>query len=215
MFRFFGGVTLAAAAVTLAWAAQSQSQPPSAVAERAALVPHTTAGEMPVNANWFDLIFESARRPSEFELERPRRRDDRPEGGTYRILCVRLCDGFYFPISYSTQRGRFAADAKQCEQSCPAGSRLFVHRNPGQDVDDMVDLGGRPYRSLPSAFLHRAQYIADCACRGNPWDEASVARHRAYAEAPKQPVVGKAVARVPSTGTKRGPRGEESWARRE
>jgi hypothetical protein len=140
MFRFFAGVTLAAAAVTLAWAAQSQSQPPSAVAERAALVPHTTAGEMPVNANWFDLIFESARRHSESESERPRRRDDRPEGGTYRTLCVRLCDGFYFPISYSTRRGRFAGDAKQCEQSCPAGSRLFVHRNPGQD-------GKRPVRA--------------------------------------------------------------------
>ena len=96
------------------------------------------------------------------------RRDDRPEGGTYRTLCVRLCDGFYFPISYSTQRGWFAGDAKQCEQSCPARSRLFVHRNPGQDVDDMVDLDGHPYRSLPMAFLHRAKYIAGCTCRGNP-----------------------------------------------
>ena len=186
-----------------------------AVAGRADPVPHTTAGQMPANANWFDLIFESARRHREPELERPRRRDDRPEGGTYRTLCVRLCDGFYFPISYSTQRGWFAGDAKQCEQSCPARSRLFVHRNPGQDVDDMVDLDGHPYRSLPTAFLHRAQYIAGCTCRGNPWDEASVVRHRAYAEAPKQTVVGKPVARLPSTRTKRGPRGEESWARRE
>jgi Protein of unknown function (DUF2865) len=215
MFRFFGGITLAAVAVTLAWAAQSQSRPPSAVAGRADPVPHTTAGQMPVNANWFDLLFESARRHKEPESERPRRRDDRPEGGTYRTLCVRLCDGFYFPISYSTQRGRFAGDAKQCEQSCPARSRLFVHRNPGQDVDDMVDLDGHLYRSLPAAFLHRAQYTAGCTCRGNPWDEASVARHRAYAEAPKQTVIGKPVARLPSTRTKRGPRGEESWARRE
>jgi uncharacterized protein DUF2865 len=130
-------------------------------------------------------------------------------------LCVRLCDGFYFPISYSTRRERFAGDAKQCEQRCPNGSRLFVHRNPGQDVDDMVDLDGRPYRSLPTAFLHRAQYVADCTFRGNPWDEASVARHRAYAETPMQTVAGKPAARSPSARAMHGPGTEQRWVRRE
>jgi hypothetical protein len=216
MFRFFGSVTLAAAAVALAWATQSHTQPMPAVprSDPAAPVLHRTAGEMPVNANWFDQIFESARQQSKPEPERPRRRRyDRPKGGTYRTLCVRLCDGFYFPVSYSTRPGRFAGDAKQCEQRCPNGSRLFVHRNPGQDVDDMVDLDGRPYRSLPTAFLHRAQYVADCTCRGNPWDAAAVARHRAYAEAAKQTVAGKPAARSPSTRTKHGPGAEQNWAR--
>lgn len=217
MFRFFGGIALAAAAVALAWATQSLSQPPPAVAKSSPAAPvlHRTAGAVPVNADWFDLIFEDLRRPREPKPERPRRRRDAPKAETYRTLCVRLCDGFYFPISFSTLRGRFAVDAKQCEQSCPTRSRLFVHRNPGQDVDDMVDLDGRPYRSLPTAFLHRAQYVADCTCRGNPWDEASIARHRAYAEAAKQTVAGKHAARPLSTRTKHGPKGEQSWARRE
>jgi hypothetical protein len=196
MFHFFGGLTLAAAVAALAWATQSQSQTPPAVPRigPAAHILHRTGGETPDNGDWFDRFFESARRRSEPKSEQPRRRDNRPEGGTYRTLCVRLCDGFYFPISYSTRRGRFAGDAKKCEQSCPAGSRLFVHRNPGQDVVDMVDLDGRPYRSLPTAFRHRAQYVADCTCRGNPWGEASVARHRAYTEAAKQTVAGKPAA---------------------
>jgi len=218
MFRFFGGVALAAAAVALAWATQSQSQQPPSVARSgpAAQILHRTAGEMPVDADWFIRFFENARRHSEPESEQPlRRRHDWPKGGAYRTLCVRLCDGFYFPISYSTLRWRFAGDAKQCEQRCPAGARLFVHRNPGQDVDDMVDLHGRPYRSLPTAFLHRARYVADCTCRGNPWDEASVARHRAYAKAPKQTAAGKPAARVPSTRTKHGTGNDQSWARRE
>lgn len=218
MFRFFGGIALAAAAVALAWATQSLSQPPPAVAKSSPAAPvlHRTAGAVPVNADWFDLIFENLPRPREPKPERPRRRRDaRAKAETYRTLCVRLCDGFYFPISFSTLRGRFAVDAKQCEQSCPTRSRLFVHRNPGQDVDDMVDLDGRPYRSLPTAFLHRAQYVADCTCRGNPWDEASVARHRAYAEAAKQTVAGKTAANSPSTRTKRGSKGQQSSARRE
>lgn len=225
MLRFFGGIALAAAAVALAWATQSLSQPAPAVAKRgpAAPVLHRTAGETPVNADWFDLIFEDLRRAREPKSERPRRRRDnrpkaetyRPKAETYRTLCVRLCDGFSFPISFSTLRARFAVDAKQCERSCPTGSRLFVHRNPGQDADDMVDLDGRPYRSLPTAFLHRTQYVADCTCRGNPWDEAAVARHRAYAEAAKQTVAGKDVARPLWTRTKHGPKGEQSSARRE
>ena len=87
MLRFFGGIALAAAAVALAWATQSQSQPPPAVAKSgpAAPVLHRTAGEMPVNADWFDRIFENARRPREPKSERPRRRrDDRPKAETYR-----------------------------------------------------------------------------------------------------------------------------------
>jgi hypothetical protein len=52
----------------------------------------------------------NARRHSEPESEQPlRRRHDWPKGGTYRTLCVRLCDGFYFLISYSTLRWRFAS----------------------------------------------------------------------------------------------------------
>jgi hypothetical protein len=198
MLRFLGTVALAGATAVaaVAWAAQSGTQPLPAVARSDPGPPllHKTAGELPSDATWFDRIFEREReREREPEPKPPRRRNgsDRSKGWTYRTLCVRLCDGFYFPISYATQRWRFAADAETCEKRCPAGARLFVHRNPGEGVDDMVDLKARPYRSLPTAFLHRSQYIENCTCHGNPWDEASLARHRAYAEAAKKPVAGK------------------------
>jgi Protein of unknown function (DUF2865) len=188
-------------------------------------------GEMRVNAAWFDLIF---RGPRQDNAQAPRPRLKRPKrtgwnyertgwnykstgwnykrtGGTYRTLCVRLCDGFYFPISYSTVRERFAADANQCEQRCPSRSRFFVHRNPGEDVHDMVDLDGRRYRNLPTAFLHQTQYVADCTCRGNPWDEAALGRHRAYAEMATKKVAVKAAYRPPLTQT-RSP-GQTRWVR--
>ena len=47
----------------------------------------------------------------------------------------------------------------------------------------MVDLEGRPYTKLENAFRHQREYVPDCTCRGNPWDEEAQARHRAYAEA--------------------------------
>ena len=43
-----------------------------------------------------------------------------PMGGTFRTVCVRTCDGFYFPISYSTSPDRFRDDEQSCQRMCPA-----------------------------------------------------------------------------------------------
>ena len=108
--------------------------------------------------------------------ERPR-----TAAGTYRTLCVRLCDGYYFPISFSATRDRFARDAKTCESSCGGQARLFVYRNPGADVEDMADLRGQPYKKLSTAFLYRTEYVPQCRCKPNPWDAEAQERHRMYA----------------------------------
>jgi hypothetical protein len=54
----------------------------------------------------------------------------------------------------------------------------------------MVNVEGRPYSKLENAFRHQREYVPDCTCRGNPWDEASLARHRAYAEAQQSQAAG-------------------------
>src|SRR5215470_5542313 len=41
-------------------------------------------------------------------------------GNGYRTLCVRTCDGYYFPISFSTAPTRFAEDEQTCQKLCPA-----------------------------------------------------------------------------------------------
>src|SRR5204863_4939044 len=56
-----------------------------------------------------------------------------------------------------------------------------VHRNPGESVEDMQDLGGRPYRQLRTAFLYRTEYVANCRCQPDPWEVAAQERHRGYA----------------------------------
>jgi hypothetical protein len=88
-----------------------------------------------------------------------------PELGTYRTLCVRTCDGFYFPISFSTVPGQFAADAAACQAMCPGTETvLYTHRNPGEDTDQMVSLSGEPYTSLPTAYKFRTSYDKACTC---------------------------------------------------
>jgi hypothetical protein len=42
----------------------------------------------------------------------------------------------------------------------------------------MRDMQGNRYGELPNAYRAEKQYVADCTCRGNPWDPQKVARHR-------------------------------------
>ena len=105
---------------------------------------------------------------------------DRPRD-TYRTVCVRMCDGYYFPVSFSVTPDRFERDRQSCENSCGAEGRLFVYRNPGGEPDDMQDLQGRPYRQLRTAFLYRTEYVADCKCRPHPWEQQARDQHRVYA----------------------------------
>ena len=141
--------------------------------------------------NWFLDLFrgggrESSRTRTPDEIERgPDTGTPQVPAGTYRTLCVRLCDGFYWPLSHSTVRGHFSKDAKQCEVGCPGRSQLFVQRTGSEDVEGMVDLKGVPYTQLKNALRYRTEYVRDCTCRGNPWDAEAIARHRAYAEAAK------------------------------
>jgi hypothetical protein len=103
-------------------------------------------------------------------------------GGTYRTLCVRLCDGFYFPISNAVPGSSLARDADACAASCSSEARLFYYANAGGDVEGMVDLAGMAYVALPNAFRYRKALVEGCRCRAQPWADSERARHRAYAQ---------------------------------
>jgi len=95
--------------------------------------------------------------------------------GTYRTVCVRACDGFYFPISYSTVPGRFAADAQACQRLCPGAQvTLFTYHNPGEEIEQAVSADGAPYTALPNAFRYRKEVVQACSCRpaGETWAQA-------------------------------------------
>src|SRR6185369_3937727 len=80
------------------------------------------------NVGFFDWLFggeDDRRDRAPAPILRPPPEDDgRPRSdlrsplreGQYRTLCVRLCDGFYFPISFATTRGQLADDARKCER---------------------------------------------------------------------------------------------------
>jgi hypothetical protein len=100
---------------------------------------------------------------------------DGAPSGTFHTVCVRTCDGFYFPISYSTASTRFADDEKTCQRLCPASEvGLYAFRNPGEGMDQAVSNAGQLYTALPNAYRYRKEVTAGCSCRkaGQSWGEA-------------------------------------------
>jgi len=100
---------------------------------------------------------------------------DGAPSGTYHTVCVRTCDGFYFPISYSTVPSRFSDDARACQRLCPAAEvELYSFRNPGEDMEQAVSISGQSYTALPNAFHYSKEIIAGCSSRkpGQSWAEA-------------------------------------------
>jgi hypothetical protein len=96
--------------------------------------------------------------------------------GRYRTLCVRLCDGYIYPMSSATTPSSFAAQEKQCQSSCASPSKLF-YANTGEDVDQMVALTGEGYAGLPNAFRYRSDSVEDCTCKPKLWSTEAGAAH--------------------------------------
>jgi hypothetical protein len=93
----------------------------------------------------------------------------------YRTLCVRECDGFYFPISTATAESQFREDEGKCRSQCAAPAQLFYHRSD-QDVDQMVSLSGKPYSEMPNAFRNRKVYIRGCSCNASEFSREEIAK---------------------------------------
>ncbi len=101
--------------------------------------------------------------------------NETPSGSTYRTLCVRTCDGYYYPISFTAVPGKFPEDERVCQRTCPASeATLFIYHNPGEDVSQAVSLAGKRYTDLPNAFRYRKELVPACSCRaaGQSWAEA-------------------------------------------
>ena len=85
---------------------------------------------------------------------------DIPQVSTYRTVCVRTCDGFFFPISFAATPARFPTDEQMCQRQCPGTeARLFAYRNPGGDIEQAVAVNGQPYSSLPNALLFKKEFV--------------------------------------------------------
>jgi hypothetical protein len=96
-------------------------------------------------------------------------------------MCVRLKDGYYWPISFSRTKADLKRDNIKCQKSCSGKVRLFYYRNTSDDLGSMRDLKGKRYSSLKTAFLYRKKYVKDATCKPKPWSAEAKAVHKKYA----------------------------------
>lgn len=96
-------------------------------------------------------------------------RDQQQGTGEYRTLCVRTCDGYFFPMSNAADVSDFQRDEKNCAASCPGTDiELFYHLNGGQPQESMVSArSGQPYGNLPTAYRYKRvdlPRVPACGC---------------------------------------------------
>lgn len=85
---------------------------------------------------------------------------------TYRTLCVRTCDGYYFPVSFATLPSHFETDANSCQSRCAAPAELYYYPNPGGTVNQSVAYTTQqPYTDQKFAFRYRKELVKGCSCK--------------------------------------------------
>ncbi|MGV8936747.1 MAG: DUF2865 domain-containing protein [Allorhizobium sp.] len=112
--------------------------------------------------------------------------------GSLRTLCVRTCDGAFFPISANATPLNFNRDAGICEQMCPGTeTELFYHSIRNQESADMVSATtGEPYRQMPTAFAYLNRQSGEkpaCSCNLTAYYQKMRARQSNAVAKPEAP----------------------------
>jgi hypothetical protein len=83
-----------------------------------------------------------------------------------RPVCVRLCDGYFFPLPPSAAPTADADAEAACRALCPsADEALYFLPGRSDRIEDAANARGEPYSALPAAFRYRSAGAPACGCR--------------------------------------------------
>jgi hypothetical protein len=99
--------------------------------------------------------------------------EQRPHGGS-QAVCVRTCDGGFFPLNIPAHRADPELLTNLCQALCPNATTVVYTRSPSQTIETSVSLDGSVYSDLPNAGKFEKTYDPTCTCRppGQSWVEA-------------------------------------------
>ena len=91
-----------------------------------------------------------------------------------KAVCVRTCDGSFFPVSYSAGGGRLDELQDMCRALCPNADVSLYTYSPSSDIDTAVSINGARYMDSPTALKYRKSVDSTCSCRrrGQSWADA-------------------------------------------
>ncbi len=140
------------------------------------------AQQQPHERGFFESLFggpQEEPRPQAPLPEAPRagpNPDDDGEGRTHgggQAVCVRTCDGGFFPLGVSSHHD--ADDLKQmCGALCPGTETAVYTRNPNAEINSAASLDGKSYMDMPNALKFTKAFVPDCSCKpaNKSWAEA-------------------------------------------
>lgn len=98
----------------------------------------------------------------------PRRR----RGGSVAV-CVRTCDGFFFPVNFEGLRARDEYE-DVCKTLCPSAPTKVYFMSYGGAIEDATARDGEPYSALPAARKYQENRDMACICKqpGQTWASA-------------------------------------------
>jgi hypothetical protein len=93
--------------------------------------------------------------------------------GSYAV-CVRTCDGSFFPVSYSGAGSRADSLEDVCRSLCPNADMALYSFPFGGTIEEAASPTGEPYANLPNAGKFEKTFDPSCSCRrkGQSWAEA-------------------------------------------
>ncbi len=97
-----------------------------------------------------------------------------PKARFAQVLCVRQCDGAYYPLAVDVAADQIDGMDKMCKAQCPSAEASAFTSGPDEDVGKAIAQDGKTYAALPTAFKFRLGVTASCTCR---------APHQSWAEA--------------------------------
>ena len=96
-----------------------------------------------------------------------------------RSVCVRTCDGYFFPVAALNHNSEISSHQASCDTLCPeAETKLFVMPAGSENIDEAAAArGGELYSQLMARIKASDAKPASCGCHsaaGNPIDSSAV-----------------------------------------
>jgi hypothetical protein len=162
-----------------AYSARSSGDSPQRRALRARY--DANCGAAPRERNFFETLFGNfgeERRPEDGVVAD--QLPEQPEGGGNgaiggsQALCVRSCDGGFFPLNFSARSASTDDLQQMCQALCPNTPVQLFTRNPRSDISTALGADGTAYQDLPNALKYTKAFDPACACKppNQSWVEA-------------------------------------------
>lgn len=124
--------------------------------------------------NFFERLFGGGQAPppdQQYEMNTHRQATEgAPRYGGSRVVCVRACDGYFFPLPTNRRDG--AED--MCQALCPNTQTLVYFMSGDGAIERAGNREGKPYTELPTAGKYKKSFDPACSCRkpGESWAAA-------------------------------------------